>query len=277
MAKNAGFQIQWVIEAAEAVHPDFENPDVVVKFTGRDVELLLANKAELLLALEQLTMEMLRMTQDEHSMLQFDANDYRALRIEELRLSALTAAEKVKKSHLPFHFSPMNSRERRIIHLALRNEPAVRSESAGMGPNRQVVVYPADMPSLPSSSAGSVPSARPPPVIAASRYDRRHLHARWHERGSESCGSPDPDARSIAEQILRLPSEHTWKPWTATLATLVDEAGGAIDQVVATYFAAPRSYTAEDVIEIACHGAPVVLAVLRRTRGPRRRSACRTG
>ena len=30
-------------------------------------------------------------------------------------------------------------------------------------------------------------------------------------------------------------------------------------QVVATYFAAPRSYTAEDVIEIACHGAPVVL------------------
>ena len=154
IAKNAGFQMQWVIAAAEAVHPDFENPDVVVKFTGRDVELLLANKAELLLALEQLTMEMLRMTQDEHSMLQFDANDYRALRIEELRLSALTAAEKVKKSHLPFHFSPMNSRERRIIHLALRNDAAVRSESAGMGPNRQVVVYPADMPSLPSSAPG---------------------------------------------------------------------------------------------------------------------------
>jgi len=157
IAKNAGFQLQWVIQAAEAVHPDFENPDVVVKFSGRDVELVLANKAELLLALEQLTMEMLRMTQDEHSMLQFDANDYRALRIEELRLSALTAADKVKKSHLPFHFSPMNSRERRIIHLALRNEPAVRSESAGMGPNRQVVVYPAGMPSAPSPSGGFRP------------------------------------------------------------------------------------------------------------------------
>ena len=78
-------------------------------------------------------MEMLRMTQDEHSMLQFDANDYRALRIEELRLSALTAAEKVKKSHLPFHFSPMNSRERRIIHLALRNDSGVRSESVRNG------------------------------------------------------------------------------------------------------------------------------------------------
>jgi spoIIIJ-associated protein len=158
VATKAGFQFKWVIEAAEPIHADIENPDLVVRFTGPDVDLLLANKAEMLLALEQLTMEMLRMSQYEHSMLQFDANDYRALRIEELRLGALTAAEKVKKSHLPFHFSPMTSRERRIIHLTLRNEPAVRSESAGVGPQRQVVIYPADMPSAP---AGAPPPFRP--------------------------------------------------------------------------------------------------------------------
>jgi spoIIIJ-associated protein len=158
IAQHGGFHFKWSIEQAEAIHPDIENPDIVVRFTGPDVELLLANKAELLLALEQLTMEMLRMTQYEHSMLQFDANDYRALRIEELRLGALTAAERVKKSHMPFHFSPMTSRERRIIHLTLRNEPAVRSESAGVGPHRQVVVYPADMPSAP---APAQPQFRP--------------------------------------------------------------------------------------------------------------------
>lgn len=45
----------------------------------------------------------------------------------------------------------------------------------------------------------------------------------------------------------------------ATLGELVDADGDAVDQVVATWFAAPRSYTAEDVVEIACHGAPVVL------------------
>lgn len=150
IAKNARLSLQWSIEQAHAVHPDFENPDVIVRFTGEDVDMLLANKAEVLLAMEQLTMEMLRMTPDEHSMLQFDANDYRALRIEELRLSALTAAEKVKKTRVPFHFSPMTSRERRIIHLALRSEKDVRSESAGMGPHRQVVIYPADMPAPPS-------------------------------------------------------------------------------------------------------------------------------
>ena len=43
------------------------------------------------------------------------------------------------------------------------------------------------------------------------------------------------------------------------LAELPDAAGHAVDQVVVTYFASPRSYTAEDVIEISCHGAPVVL------------------
>lgn len=148
--ESGGFDLSYTISDAENPHPDFENPDLVVKFRGRDVELLLANKGELLLALEQLTMEALHIPSEEHSRLCFDANDYRLLRIEELRVSALTAAEKVKKTRVPFHFSPMNSRERRIIHLALRNETAVRSESVGMGPARQVVIVPADMKTVPA-------------------------------------------------------------------------------------------------------------------------------
>jgi len=130
---------------------DFETPDIVVRFKGPDVDLLLSNKAELLLALEHVTMEMLRVPSEDHSRISFDANDYRLLRIEELRLSATTAADKVKRTGVPFRFNPMNSRERRVIHLALRNEPAVRSESLGSGPTRQVVVYPAGMPSLPEA------------------------------------------------------------------------------------------------------------------------------
>jgi tRNA modification GTPase len=64
------------------------------------------------------------------------------------------------------------------------------------------------------------------------------------------------DARIIAAQLLESPA---LAPWTAQLATLTDADGRAIDQVVVTYFAAPRSYTAEDIVEIACHGSPVVL------------------
>jgi tRNA modification GTPase len=66
-------------------------------------------------------------------------------------------------------------------------------------------------------------------------------------------------ARAIAEIILRFRSGHAWKPWTAALAELVDDSANVIDEVVAAFFAAPRSYTAEDLVEISCHGSPVVL------------------
>lgn len=160
LLERARLRVHYEIVDGENRHPGFEDPDVVVKFQGADVELLLANKAELMLALEQLTMEMLRMPPEDHSRLCFDANDYRILRIEELRLSAAAAADKVKRSGVPFRFNPMNSRERRIIHLALREETAVRSESSGLGPHRQVVIYPAGMPALqaPVPPRGAPPS-----------------------------------------------------------------------------------------------------------------------
>ncbi len=139
----------------------FESPELVVDFIGDDAEMLLENKAELLLALEHLTMEMLRVPPEDHSLICFDTNDYRRLRIEELRMSATSAAERVKKSGQPFIFSSMNSRERRIVHLALREETELRSESLGVGSQRQVVVLPKEAP-LPA--APPAPAFRPPPI-----------------------------------------------------------------------------------------------------------------
>src|ERR1700722_36295 len=128
MLDLGGFDLDFEVSEGETLHPDFENPDLVVRFTGSDVELLLGNKAELLLALEQLTMEALRMAPEEHSRICFDANDHRMLRIQELRMSAEAAAERVRKTHMPFHFSPMSSRERRAPHLAVRGGSEVRSD-----------------------------------------------------------------------------------------------------------------------------------------------------
>ena len=163
--RNIGIDASFEILDGVHIHPDLEDPDLLVKFNGPDVDLLLGNKAELLLALEFLTMEALRFPPEHHSRLCFDANDYRLLRIEELRLSAITAADRVKKTRRPFHFSPMNSRERRMIHLSLRNETDIRSESTGTGPFRQVVVLPIDMP-LPE------PIRPPRPMPERDRGDR---------------------------------------------------------------------------------------------------------
>lgn len=68
-----------------------------------------------------------------------------------------------------------------------------------------------------------------------------------------------PDVRAIAARILRFPRPPEWRPWGAALAELTDNCGEIVDQVVVTYYERPRSYTAEDVIEIGCHGSPVVL------------------
>ncbi len=68
-----------------------------------------------------------------------------------------------------------------------------------------------------------------------------------------------PQARTISSAFLRFAKNNDWRPWTASLADLLDDGGSLVDQVVTTYFAAPHSYTAEDVVEISCHGSPVVL------------------
>ncbi len=161
LLEKAGLSLTYKIGPGESLHPEIENPNVLVKFGGRDLDILMENKAELLLALEHLAGEVLHLGSDQHSQLCFDANDYRMMRMEELHLSAQVAADQVVKTRIPFRFNPMTSRERRIVHLALRSKPDVRSESYGMGPTRQVVIYPADM-ATPPPPPGGYPAPRPP-------------------------------------------------------------------------------------------------------------------
>ncbi len=121
---------------------DWETPEILVDFTGPDSPLLLDRGGELLRALELLALEMLRLPSGEHEKVSFDCRNHRSLRIQELRTAAGVAADKVRQTGAPYHFSPMSSRERRIVHLALRNEADLHTESEGEGPRRQLVVYP---------------------------------------------------------------------------------------------------------------------------------------
>src|SRR5579863_7583457 len=66
-------------------------------------------------------------------------------------------------------------------------------------------------------------------------------------------------SRAISERILRFAHVPQWRSWASQFAELLDAEDAVVDQVVVAFFEAPRSYTAEDVVEITCHGAPVVL------------------
>src|SRR5207302_9447775 len=120
-----------------------ESPEVEVVVRGSDQDLLLERNAELLQALEYIALRWLRLDPHFYDHVRFDSGGYRALRIEELKLSARVAAERVRETRQPFRFNPMSSRERRIIHLVLKEQPGVRTASEGVGEQRQVIVYPA--------------------------------------------------------------------------------------------------------------------------------------
>jgi len=130
--------------AARAADAPADEADIVVAFRGEDQDLLLERNAELLLAIEHVAHRWLHLDPRLHDRVRFDCGDYRATRLEELKLSARVAAQRVRETGQPFRFNPMSSRERRIIHLELNSAPDVRTMSEGSGDRRQLVIYPAN-------------------------------------------------------------------------------------------------------------------------------------
>ncbi len=119
-------------------------PEVFADLDGPDKEILLERGGEVLKSLEHLAYRALRLEPPWHEKIQIDCAGYRALRFEELRMTARLAAERVQTSRQSFQLNPMSSRERRIVHLALKEMPGVRTESVGTGEKRQVVIHPAE-------------------------------------------------------------------------------------------------------------------------------------
>jgi len=69
-----------------------------------------------------------------------------------------------------------------------------------------------------------------------------------------------PEATNIARPLLRLAHAEELQPNRAHFGELIEPSNGErIDEVVITYFPKPHSYTTDDVVEISCHGSPVVL------------------
>ncbi len=145
LLRKARFEVSFEIQATgPAAATELENPEILVVFKGRDQDLLVERNAELLKALEHISLRWLNLDPQFWGRVRFDAAGYRAMRIEELKLSARVAAERVRETRAPFRFNPMSARERRILHLVLKEETGVRTGSEGAGEDRQVVVYPAE-------------------------------------------------------------------------------------------------------------------------------------
>src|SRR5512133_2118528 len=153
VTSHAGLRLKYRITVDPPLpeERDWERPEILVEFAGPDSPLMLERGAELLRSIELIAIEMLRLPGNEHEKISFDCMNHRAMRIEELRMAANVAAEKVRKTGAPYRFAPVSSRERRSVHLALRDESDLRTESEGEGMRRCLVVYPKDYRSAGSS------------------------------------------------------------------------------------------------------------------------------
>jgi len=149
--KLGGLRLKYRITAGDGARdPEgIEARQIYVELAGPDVPLVVQRNGELLRALETLAAQMLRLDHHEQDLVSFDAANFKAIRANELRMAAETAAQKVRQTGVPYSFPPMNSRERRLLHLACRGLEGVETVSVGEGPNRFLVVYPEGKTDLP--------------------------------------------------------------------------------------------------------------------------------
>ncbi len=143
LLRATGLELDYEFRQIEPAPDDVEQPEVVVAFGGRDARLLTERSAELLKAIEYIAHRWLRLDPHCYDRVLLECGEWRQMRLEELKLAAQVAAQRVRETRQPFRFNPMPARERRVLHLVLKDEPGVRTSSEGIGPRRQVVVFPA--------------------------------------------------------------------------------------------------------------------------------------
>jgi spoIIIJ-associated protein len=149
--KLGGMRLKYRITAGDGARdPEgLEGRVIYVELAGPDVPLLTQHNGELLRALETIAGQMLRLDQREGDLVSFDADNFKAMRAAELHLQAETAADKVLRTGVPYAFPPMNSRERRLLHMAFRGIEGVETASSGEGQERFLAVYPEGKTHLP--------------------------------------------------------------------------------------------------------------------------------
>jgi spoIIIJ-associated protein len=132
-------------EGSQSVSPDSAASATLlcikVEFSGPDTPLLLARNGELLHSIEHVAAKILRLEPEDHDLISFDAEGFKANRDRELQQRADAAVQLVRSTGRPYSFPPMTSRERRMLHLSLAKS-GLPTASSGDVPRRFVVLYP---------------------------------------------------------------------------------------------------------------------------------------
>ena len=145
-AEDIGIAFLAPIFDALSVSPrvQIEEDDEQITFSmyGDEVGILIGRRGDTLNALQFLLSLAVNRRLNSHKRIILDCENYRQRRAETLQALAHRMADKARETGRRVSLDPMNAAERRIVHLALENEPQVKAESYGEDPHRKIVIYP---------------------------------------------------------------------------------------------------------------------------------------
>jgi spoIIIJ-associated protein len=110
---------------------------------GDDLGALIGRRGEKLASLQHIVNLIVGRREGQHHRIAIDVENYRGRREEQLRDVADRAAKRVIQSGKIIQLEAMPAIERRVVHMALLENPKVRTQSVGVEPNRRIVVLPA--------------------------------------------------------------------------------------------------------------------------------------
>lgn len=118
--------------------------NIHVDIRGNDLSMLIGRRSETLSAFQYIASLIVGKEEEQFVQLTVDVEGYRDRREKQLIQMAKRMADQVSKSGRRQTLEPMPSAERRIIHIALRDHPDVKTESTGEEPYRKVMILPKD-------------------------------------------------------------------------------------------------------------------------------------
>ncbi len=152
------------IQIAATVEASWEEDQIKLDISSNGSGLLIGKRGQTLHSLQYIVNKMYNRRGSVRAHIIVDTENYRERRRKALTEVALNLGNRVKKSGRPASSSPMSAYDRRIIHLALKEDRQVRTKSKGDGALRKVVVFPvkkehlAEKQTTPSDSSAQPPS-----------------------------------------------------------------------------------------------------------------------
>lgn len=131
------FDPSYAVEVKQA-----SEQEVSVEIFGGEPGKVIGRGGQTLNALEYVTNAVMNRNEGSNVRVNIDVGGYKRRRDDRIRAAARKIAAKVGKSGTPVEMDPMSAAERRVVHMALIDEPGVVTESEGQGRNRRVVIKP---------------------------------------------------------------------------------------------------------------------------------------